>query len=142
MLARHFPVKIWFQRYIVGRPNLLKISIKPVDIDSNPFFRWGANFRTIDDELYVWCYRDKYPAVIEVDASIISPKNNIQIGHVERLLPEGMYLHKTYDHRKYQGIMKIVITTNFKRTQQIQRKLLQVYIYIYIYTYSWRVQKD
>ena len=44
----------------------------------------------------VWCYNESYPAVIEVDCKDLSPQLSIKIGDVEKMLPDGMLLHKKY----------------------------------------------
>ena len=55
----------------------------------------------------MWCYNDTYPARIEVDCQDITPSYPIKIGDIEKMLPHGMYLHKMYDHRKFESIVKL-----------------------------------
>jgi hypothetical protein len=86
------------QRYIVGRPNLLKLPIYPVQEDKALHWQSGANFLFITKELYVWSYNDSYPGRIEVDCQNLTPSYPIKIGDIEKMLPYGMYLHKMYDH--------------------------------------------
>jgi hypothetical protein len=87
-------------------------------------------------ELYVWCYIDKYPARIEVDCRDLSPTYPIKIGDVEKMLPHGMYLHKMYDHQKFQSVAKLNMTNVYlqrknllvEQAEQImeQRKMMQL----------------
>jgi hypothetical protein len=65
-----------FQRYIVGKPNLIRLPVIPVK------------------DLWVWSFNDTYPAQMEVDCSYLSPNMAVKVGDVERMLPYGMYLHK------------------------------------------------
>lgn len=89
---------ISLQRYIVGRPNLLKMPIYPVQEDKSYHFQAGAVFNYNIKEVYVWCFNETYPARLEVDCQWLSPKFSVKLGDLERMLPYGMYLHKQYDH--------------------------------------------
>jgi hypothetical protein len=95
---REYPYYMNLQRYIVGRPNLLKLPIYPVQEDKALHWQAGANFLFITKELYVWSYNDSYPGRIEVDCQNLTPSYPIKIGDIEKMLPYGMYLHKMYDH--------------------------------------------
>lgn len=53
-------------------------------------------FHYITKSIMVWCYNDRYPGVIEVDCKDLSPNMPIKIGDVEKMLPDGMFLHKHY----------------------------------------------
>lgn len=88
------PLLMNFQRYIPGRPNLLKIPLVPVQEDKSFHFQAGAQFHFITSELLVWCYNESYPGVIEVDCKDLSPQLPIKIGDIEKTLPSGMFLHK------------------------------------------------
>jgi hypothetical protein len=68
-------------------------------------------------ELYVWCFNDSYPARLEVDCKDLSPSYPIKIGDIEKMLPYGMYLHKQYDHQKFQSVVKLNQTNVY-----VQRK--------------------
>ena len=55
----------------------------------------------------MWSYLEQYPARIEVDCKYLSPNYSVKIGDVEKMLPHGMYLHKKYEHLKFQSIVKL-----------------------------------
>jgi hypothetical protein len=104
---RQQPLHISFQRYIVGRPNLLKMPIYPVQEDKAFHFQASAVFNYLIKEVYVWCFNDTYPARIEVDCKDLTPSFPIKIGDIERMLPYGMYLHKMYDHQKTRSVVNL-----------------------------------
>lgn len=95
---REYPLFMEFQRYIVGRPNLLKIPIYPVQEDKSLHWQAGANFMFMIKDIYVWSFNETYPARIELDCKDLTPSYPIKIGDIEKMLPHGMYLHKMYDH--------------------------------------------
>ena len=64
---REYPYFMNLQRYIVGRPKLLKLPIYPVEEDKALRWQAGANYLFITKELYVWSYNDSYPGRIDVD---------------------------------------------------------------------------
>jgi hypothetical protein len=120
-IAQHFkrehPLSMTFQRYIVGRPNLLKMPIYPVQEDKSLHWQAGANFMFNIKDLYVWCFNDTYPARLEVNCEDLSPAYPIKIGDIEKMLPYGMYLHKMYDHQKFHSVVKLNNTNVY-----VQRK--------------------
>ena len=114
---REYPYFMNFQRYIVGRPNLLKLPIYPVQEDKSLHWQAGANFMYLIKEVYVWSYNDTYPGRIEVDCKDLTPSYPIKLGDVERMLPYGIYLHKMYDHQKFASVVKLNMTNLY-----VQRK--------------------
>ena len=75
----------------------------------------------VTKEIYVWCYNDSYPGRIEVDCQNLTPSFPIKIGDIEKMLPYGMYLHKMYDHQKFQSVVKLRSTNVY-----VQRKNMVV----------------
>lgn len=106
-----------FQRYIPGRPNLLTLPLMPVQEDKSLHFQAGAQFHYLWKHINVWCYNESYPAVIEVDCADLSPQLSIKIGDIEKLLPHGMFLHKSMQKLRFQSIVKLTETNSY-----IQRK--------------------
>ena len=102
-----FPYFMSFQRYIVGRPNLLCMPIYPVQEDKSLHWQAGANFMFLTRELYVWSFIDRYPPSIEVNCEDMSPSYPIKVGDIEKMLPYGLFLHKMYDHQKNRSIVKL-----------------------------------
>lgn len=90
------PIYIEFQRFIPGRPNLLRLPIAPVMEDKSYHFQAGCLFHFLRRELLVWCYNETYPGVIEVDCKDLSPNMSIKIGDIEKQLPHGMFLHNSF----------------------------------------------
>lgn len=101
------PYFVNFQRYIVGRPNLLKMNVYPVQEDKSLHFQAGADFNYYVKELYVWCFNDTYPARIEVNCMDLTTSYSIRIGDIEKMLPHGMYLHKMYNHQKNRPVVAL-----------------------------------
>ena len=107
------PYFIEFQRYIVGRPNLLEIPIVPVQEDKSLHFDAGATFNYHVKSLWVWCFNDNYPGRIDVDCTFLSPNMSIKVGDVEKMLPYGMYLHKKYNNQKFHSVVTLTPTNKY-----------------------------
>ena len=101
------PYYMEFQRYIVGQPNLLRISVLPVQEDKSLHFKAGCTFHYLIKEMWVWSYLDTYPGRIEVDCKDLTPNLSIKIGDIEKMLPHGMYLHKKYDTMKFHSVVRL-----------------------------------
>lgn len=86
-------LKVKFQRFIEGRPNLVTIPLKPVQEELSIHYRAGADFTWVRDKFDVWTYTKRFSPVIELDCKYLSPRRPIKIGDAEKLLPYGMYLH-------------------------------------------------
>lgn len=56
----------------------------------------------------MWCFNDTYPARIEVDMLKASEERPYKIGDLQRDMPEGMFLHRCYDRRKHEPMVKLV----------------------------------
>ena len=99
-IVNHFktlqPVLLEFQRYIPGRPNLLDIPLMPVMEDRSLHFQAGAEFHYLMRSIKVWCYNESYPGAIEVNCEDLSPQMPIKVGDIEKMLPHGMFLHKSF----------------------------------------------
>jgi hypothetical protein len=129
------PYFMEFQRYIVGRPNLLRLPVVPVQEDKSAHFQAGCQFHYLKKHLWCWSFNDVYPAQLEVDCSMLSPNMPIKIGDVERMLPYGVYLHKQYDSQLFHSIVRLSITNTYverkntiiEQTDQIkqQRRKMQ-----------------
>lgn len=107
------PQYIEFQRYIVGRPNLIQMPLVPAQEDKSLHFVAGANFDYHIKHLWVWCFSDVYPGRIDIDCSHLSTNMSIKIGDVEKMLPYGMYLHKMYNHQKFHSVVSFAITNKY-----------------------------
>lgn len=107
------PYFMKLQRYIVGRPNLLRIPVYPVQEDKSLHFQAGCNFHFLVKEVFVWSFNDTYPARLEVDCKDLSPNLPIKIGDIEKMLPYGMYLHKKYNTQKFHSVVKLEPTNSY-----------------------------
>ena len=107
------PYYLEFQRYVVGRPNLIRLPVVPVQEDKSLHFQAGCNFHYLVKDLWVWCFNDVYPARLEVDCQALSPNLPIKIGDVEKMLPYGMYLHKQYAHQKFHSVVRLQTTNSY-----------------------------
>ena len=112
-IHNRLPYYIEFQRYIVGRPNLIEIPIVPVQEDKSLHFDAGAAFNYHVKTLWVWCFNDNYPGRIDIDCAFLSPNMSIKIGDVEKMLPYGMYLHKKYNNSKFHSVVSLKPTNKY-----------------------------
>jgi hypothetical protein len=86
---------------------LLNIKVLPVQEDKSLHWQAGCNFQYLVKDIWVWCFLDVYPAIVEVDCSELSPNMAIKIGDVEKMLPYGMYLHKKYNSQKFHSVVRL-----------------------------------
>jgi hypothetical protein len=91
----------------VGRPNLIRMPLYPVQEDKSLHYQAGTRFNFFVKELFVWCFTDAYPMRIEVDCQHLAPNYSIKIGDIEKMLPYGMYLHKQYDTQKFHSVVRV-----------------------------------
>eukprot|EP01022_Parablepharisma_sp_SALTPOND_P019850 TRINITY_DN3455_c0_g1_i1.p1 TRINITY_DN3455_c0_g1~~TRINITY_DN3455_c0_g1_i1.p1 ORF type:complete len:804 (-),score=84.56 TRINITY_DN3455_c0_g1_i1:2435-4846(-) len=88
-------MKIYFQRFVVGAPNLIELPIVPYNTTIN-----GSDL--VRDQhiysLFVWCYDTNYPSGIGINALSAFVHPNFTIGSLEQLLPPNVYLHERYRH--------------------------------------------
>jgi hypothetical protein len=123
------PVKIRFQRYIVGRPNLLTIPIRVSSRNIDPMIRDNdVEFAQYIYEVDVWCKNDDYPVIFEVDSRMIQPSKPYKIIDLQMSLPEGMWLHRKYDRLLYNGIFgmgenfNLIISNTLYPVDEIKEK--------------------
>ena len=107
------PYYIEFQRYIVGRPNLLRLPIVPVQEDKSLHFMANGDFKYHIRHLWVWCFNDVYPGRLDVDCSHLTTNMAIKVGDVEKMLPYGMYLHKQYNSQKFHSVVSMQTTNKY-----------------------------
>ena len=106
------PFKIRFQRYIVGRPNLLNLKIKLVGRHLQPLVdTLGSEIVQHFFDVDVWCQNDEYPPLIELDQRLISPDKPFKFEDLYLMMPEGMWLHRKYD--RVFGNAIVSMTDNF-----------------------------
>lgn len=99
------PVKVRFQRYIVGRPNLLTLPIKLTNKFYNPYVgSLDVELAQYYHEVDVWCTTDDYPPILEIDTRLITPGKPFKFLNLNLFLPEGMWLHRKYDSVMYNSI--------------------------------------
>jgi hypothetical protein len=125
-LKTQVPIFIDFQRYIIGRPNLLTLPINPVQEDKSLHFQAGCLFHYLKRDIKVWCYNDSYPAVIEVNCEDLSPNMPIKVGDVEKQLPDGMFLHKDHQKQRFHSVVKLAETNIYitRKNQVIEQSEL------------------
>lgn len=105
-LGELWPIKIFLNRFIVGRPNLIKMpiyitnhKIGAIDIIKAQFYY----------SVWLWAYTDKYPASIEIDALQIRPKLVYLMSELERDLPEGLYFHENHRRELEEPVVELLM---------------------------------
>ncbi len=108
------PFKIRFQRYIVGRPNLLNLKIKLVGRHLQPLLiNMGSEMVQYYFDVDVWCKNEEYPPLIEIDYRLISPSEPFKFEDLSLMLPDGIWLHRKYDRVMQNSIASM--TDNFNQ---------------------------
>jgi len=64
-------------------------------------------------DIWVWSFCDVYPGRIDVDCRMLTPNMSIKLGDIEKTLPYGLYLHKQYDHRKFESVVSLTTTNTY-----------------------------
>lgn len=118
---QRYPLRILFNRFIPGRPNPIKIPVIPVNENQCNDRNLGANIEQMIKELDLWTYSEIYPPQIHLDCSHLTVKESIKLGDVEKLLPEGVYFHKKYNHRLHQSVIKLEETKLYKGKMAITK---------------------
>lgn len=118
----NFPIKIRFNRFVLGRPNPLNLPISTINHFDAADHKIGADLSVVLNNMDFWTYTDVYLPRIDLDCSNLTVRESIRIGDLERMLPDGMYLHKKYLHRKHQAIVKFEATKTYKARQTIQER--------------------
>ena len=117
-----YAMRVEFHRFIVGRPNPITVPIFPINESSCLGYMAGAQLRFNVRSLDLWTYTDKYPPRLDIDCSQMTIEESIKIGDVEKMLPEGVFLHKKYDHRKHQSVINLIETKVYKARMMMQEK--------------------
>ena len=55
-----WPMKVYFNRFIEGRPNPLRLPTYPVNMEACEHYNLGANMSHIEKSLNLWTYSCKY----------------------------------------------------------------------------------
>lgn len=119
---QRYPLLLEFNRFVEGRPNPINIPVSPTNEIGCIDHAAGANIQLELRSLDLWTYTPNYPPRMELDCASLSVDNSIKLGDVEKLLPEGVYLHKKYLHRKYQAVLKLEATRVFKARRMVAQK--------------------
>jgi ribosomal protein L25 (general stress protein Ctc) len=104
------PILMELQRFIPNRPNLVTLPIVPVQEDKSLHFQAGCQFHFLIDSVKVWTFTENFPAVIELDCSGLTPNMALKIGDIERTLPDGMFLHKSFQRQRFHTVVKLTET--------------------------------
>lgn len=120
--SQRFPMKIWFNRFVVGRPNPITVPIRAINIDNCVDRMLGANIQVVLAEIELWTYTEVYPPSIELDCTHLTVKESIKLGDIEKMLPDGVFLHKKYIHRLHQAVMKLEQTNLYRGRVAMQKK--------------------
>lgn len=108
------PIKVRFQRYIVGRPNLLRLKVKLTGRQVQPLIEnLDVEVNQFCHEVEVWCINDEYPPILEIDARLLFPEKPFKYEDLAMMLPEGMWLHRKYDNMFRTSIVTIGENYNY-----------------------------
>jgi hypothetical protein len=99
--------KLFLNRYIVGRPNLLFLPIQLERNFNNPYLNRGSSFESQIQGVWVYSYNETYPSVLRVDITNVTPTRPYKIGDLQNSMPMGMLLHERYNRIIHRNIFKI-----------------------------------
>lgn len=100
--------KLRFQRYIVGRPNLLTLELRLVGRHLNEMLTdFDLELAQLHHFVDVWVSTDDYPPILEIDCRLFIHKKPFKFVDLIKILPEGMWLHRKYDSLMYQSIVTL-----------------------------------
>ena len=107
-------MKAELSRFIVGRPNPIKLPIQLHKYESSAHYIAGADLNWPVKQVECFTYVENYPPLIELDCSTLSMNYSIKIGDIEGLLPHGVFLSGKYDHMRNQAIVNLQQSKWFK----------------------------
>mgnify|MGYP007088252774 CR=1 FL=1 len=99
-------------RFIVGRPNPIRLPVVPEGVELSDAMNSGHYFEQKVWQIDLWTYIDNYPPVLKLDFWYMTPNNPLRIGDIPKFLPNGMYLHKKYNHQLFHSIAKMTKTAD------------------------------
>ena len=80
-------IKVYLNRYIVGRPNLLFIPIQLEHNFKNPYINRGSNILADIQGVWVYCYNQTYPGTFIIDPTNVAPNRAYKIGDLLNTFP-------------------------------------------------------
>ncbi len=94
-----------FQRFIVGRPNLVTLQIKLAGRNLNELIDdFDLELAQLHHMVDVWVTTSDYSPILEIDCRLIGHKRPFKFIDLVKLLPEGVWLHRKYDSLMHQAI--------------------------------------
>lgn len=111
---------IHFNRYIVGRPNLLYIPIKIRKGFSNPILNMGGNLYQKIHGVQVYSYNDDYPTTFEIDPHNVTCSRGYRLGDLMNTFPDGVVLHPRYEKHLTANIFRLKANTIKKMMEAVK----------------------
>lgn len=97
---KHFIEKVFFEEYVPGQPNHLRIPIRITNLENNPFYHEGYVYDFPVTSVEIICYNYEYPTKFYVDVSYVNPDRPYTLGDLANTFPPGIILNPKVDPSK------------------------------------------
>jgi len=112
-------MKIYFQRFVEGAPNLIELPIVPYNTKFNGYdFIHNQFIYTI----WVWCYDSNYPSGIDVNALTALLTPNFCLATLEEILPPNVFLHDKHRFESNEPIFEFEEFVSESNKQTVRRQ--------------------
>jgi len=108
-IYRHFSknwvIQIRFNRFIVGKPNLVWLPLKPKWDETTSKVSTPQTLLTVEG-IWAYVYNDDYPAALDVEVGNIIQSIGLSLGDYLKSLPSGVVPHPMYKRDLHRRMLK------------------------------------
>eukprot|EP00357_Protocruzia_adherens_P034297 CAMPEP_0114991350 /NCGR_PEP_ID=MMETSP0216-20121206/11318_1 /TAXON_ID=223996 /ORGANISM="Protocruzia adherens, Strain Boccale" /LENGTH=316 /DNA_ID=CAMNT_0002354657 /DNA_START=29 /DNA_END=979 /DNA_ORIENTATION=- len=91
-----WPLKMYFHRFVPGKPNPIRVKIVPVGLEHSKALEDGCTPEIKEETVDLVTSIEDYPKELHFDVSFMKRGQRYQIKHLQQLLPEGVSLDPHY----------------------------------------------
>ena len=90
------PAKVYFNRFIYGKPNLVVIPIAITGISKNYYINYlNCEHHNPINKVKAWTLTDEIPKRIEISAELVDPYMKILVKDLDQFLPSNLHMHQS-----------------------------------------------
>lgn len=107
------PVKVFFNRFLYGKPNIVNIPIEITGISKNVYISdVDCEYHQHVYSLRCWVFDDKIPKQIEISGEKSDPFEKILIKDIHDHIPKNLHLHKSMFKIWWDPVFAIIPNNN------------------------------
>jgi hypothetical protein len=97
---KNFIEKVYFQEYVPGKANYLRVPVNVTHLQLNKFFHGGFGLKIDVEYVDIISYNHEYPTRFNVDVSYVNVDRPYRIGDLANTFPPGIILNPKVDPNK------------------------------------------